>query len=39
MSGSIGIDASAELTEELTKLEEAEGRVARLRGKAILDDA
>ena len=39
MSGSIGLDASDQLTEELTKLEEAEGRVARLRGKAILDDA
>ncbi len=39
MSGSIGLDASSQLTEELTKLEEAEGRVARLRGKAILDDA
>ncbi len=39
MSGTIGIDASAELTKELVKLEEAEGRVARLRGKAILDDA
>lgn len=39
MSGSIGMDASSLLTEELTKLEEAEGRVARLKGKAILDDA
>jgi nucleotide-binding universal stress UspA family protein len=39
MSGSIGLDASDQLTEELTKLEEAEGRVARLQGKAILDDA
>jgi nucleotide-binding universal stress UspA family protein len=38
-SGSIGIDASAQLTEELTKLEETEGRVARLQGWAILDDA
>lgn len=39
MSGSIGIDASSQLTEQLTKLEEVEGRVARLKGKAILDDA
>lgn len=39
LSGSIGMDASAHLTEELTKLEEAQGRVQRLRGKAILDDA
>lgn len=38
-TGSIGIDASSQLTEELTKLEEAEGRIARLKGKAILDDA
>jgi nucleotide-binding universal stress UspA family protein len=39
LSGTIGIDASAHLTEELTKLEEAKGRVALLKGKAILDDA
>jgi nucleotide-binding universal stress UspA family protein len=39
LSGSIGMDASAVLTEELTKLEEAQGRVQRLKGKAILDDA
>lgn len=38
-SGSIGMDASALLTEELTKLEEAQGRVQRLQGKAILTDA
>jgi nucleotide-binding universal stress UspA family protein len=38
-SGTIGIDASLHLTEELAKLEEAAGRVARLKGKAILDDA
>jgi hypothetical protein len=38
-SGSIGMDASAHLTEELTKLEEAQGRVQRLKGKAILEDA
>jgi hypothetical protein len=33
MSGTIGVDASAHLTEELVKLEEAAGRVARLEGK------
>jgi nucleotide-binding universal stress UspA family protein len=38
-SGSIGMNASALLTEELTKIEEAQGRVQRLKGKAILDDA
>lgn len=37
-SGSIGMDASALLTEELVKLEEAQGRVQRLKGKAILED-
>lgn len=39
LSGAIGFDASTELTEELTKLEEAQGRVQRLKGKAILEDA
>lgn len=39
LTGAIGLDATAELTEELTKLEEAQGRVARLEGKAILEDA
>jgi len=39
LSGSIGMDASALLTEELTQLEETQGRVQRLKGKAILDDA
>lgn len=39
LSGAIGFDASAELIEELTKLEEAQGRVARLKGKALLEDA
>lgn len=39
LSGAIGFDASAELTEELVKLEEAQGRVARLKGDAILADA
>jgi nucleotide-binding universal stress UspA family protein len=39
LSGAIGMDASAELTAELTRLEEAQGRVARLKGKAILEEA
>ena len=39
LSGAIGVDATAELTEELTKLEEAQGRVARLKGKGILETA
>jgi len=39
LSGAIGMDASVELTEELTKLEAAEGRVARIKGKAILEEA
>jgi len=39
LSGAIGFDASAELTEELARLEEAQGRVARLKGKAILEEA
>lgn len=39
LTGAIGLDATAELTEELTKLEEAQGRVARLKGKAILEEA
>ena len=38
-SGAIGMDASANLTEELTKLEESASRVALLKGKAILEDA
>lgn len=39
LSGAIGFDASVQLTEELTRVEEAQGRAARLKGKAILDDA
>ncbi len=39
LSGSIGFDANAELLAELSKLDEARARVARLRGQAILDDA
>lgn len=38
-SGSIGMDASAHLTEELAQLEEAQGRVQRLKGKVVLEDA
>ena len=33
------MEARAELTEELTKLEEAQSRVARLKGKAMLEEA
>lgn len=39
LSGSIGVDAQEELLEELTRLEEAKGRVAQRRAKAILQDA
>lgn len=39
LSGTIGFDACAELTEELTRLEEAQGREARLKGQAILAEA
>lgn len=39
LSGSIGFDANAELLEELAKHDESQARLARLRGKAILDDA
>jgi len=39
LSGSIGFDANTELLEELTRLDESHARVARLRGKAILEDA
>lgn len=39
LTGSLGFDASAELMEELVKLDESHSRVARLRGKAILEDA
>lgn len=39
LSGSIGFSANDELLEELTRLDAAHARVARLRGKAILDDA
>lgn len=39
LSGSIGFDANAELLAELAAADEAYARLARLRGKAILDDA
>ncbi len=39
LSGSIGFDASAGLLEELARHDEAHARLARLRSKAILDDA
>jgi nucleotide-binding universal stress UspA family protein len=39
LSGNLGFQASDELMEELTKLDESHARVARLRGKAILEDA
>jgi nucleotide-binding universal stress UspA family protein len=39
LTGSIGFDANAELLEELAKHDESHARVARLRGKAILQDA
>jgi nucleotide-binding universal stress UspA family protein len=39
LTGAIGFDASAGLTEELVKLDEVRARVARLKGNAILEDA
>lgn len=36
---SLGIDAAAHLSAELAELEEVQGRVARLKAKAILEDA
>ena len=39
LSGSIGFHANDDLLEELTQLDEAHSRVARLRGNAILEDA
>lgn len=39
LSGSIGFDANAELLAELARHDESHARVARLRGKAILEDA
>ncbi|MGV3772335.1 MAG: universal stress protein [Verrucomicrobiales bacterium] len=39
LSGAIGMDASEDLTEELTRLEEIESRSARIKGKAMLQEA
>ena len=38
-TGNLGFETSAELMEELVNLDEAHARVARLRGKAVLEDA
>ena len=39
LTGNLGFDAGADLMEELVQLDEAHSRVARLRGKAVLEDA
>lgn len=39
LSGSIGLDASLQLTEELAKLEETQSRLLRQQGKSILEEA
>ena len=39
LTGNLGFDASAELMAELVSLDESHARVARLRGKAVLEDA
>ncbi|MFN2475793.1 MAG: universal stress protein [Chthoniobacterales bacterium] len=39
LSGTIGFESQAHLTEELAKLEETQGRVALLKGQAIMHDA
>lgn len=39
VSGALGPDAATRLTEELVRLEEAQGRVQRLAGQAILEAA
>lgn len=39
LTGNLGFDAGTELMEELVRLDEAHARVARLRGKAVLEDA
>ena len=39
LSGNLGFQANAELMQELVLLDESHARVARLRGKAILEDA
>ncbi|MEM6910947.1 MAG: universal stress protein [Verrucomicrobiota bacterium] len=38
LTGSIGFDAGQELLQQLVELDEAHARVARLRGKALLED-
>lgn len=39
LTGTIGFNASAGLTGELAQFEETQARIARIKGKAILDDA
>jgi len=39
LTGNLGFDASAELMAELVNFDESHARVARLRGKAVLEDA
>lgn len=39
LSGSIGLNASLQLTEELAKLEETQSRLLRQKGKSILEEA
>lgn len=39
LTGNLGFDASADLMEELVKLDETQARVARLRGEAVLEHA
>lgn len=39
LSGAIGVDAQAKLTDEIVALEEAKARVAQVRARAILADA
>ncbi|MDP1579404.1 MAG: universal stress protein [Candidatus Didemnitutus sp.] len=39
LSGAIGVDAQAKLTDEIVALEEAKARVAQVRARAILTDA
>lgn len=39
LTGAIGFDSAAELTEELVRLEEVQGRTARLKGNQILEAA
>ncbi len=39
LTGNLGFNAGADLMEELVQLDEAHARVAKLRGKALLEDA